>query len=72
MMKIHLDQLIYHLSVLTGMMVRKGVPPHHHHMGGSINGGTPTAGWFIREKLMKMDDLEGTPISGNLHMRIPG
>ena len=28
------------------------------HMGGSINGDTPIAGCFIRENLIKMNDLE--------------
>jgi len=30
--------------------------------------GFPKMGWFIREKLIKMDDLGGTPILGNLHI----
>ena len=37
------------------------------YMGGSYNG-VPQNGWFIREKLIKMDDLGGTPILGNLHI----
>ena len=30
-------------------------------MGISIKGGTPIAGWFIREDSMKMDDAKGYP-----------
>ena len=36
-------------------------------MGLSINGGT-YHGWFIEENRIKMDDLGGTPISGNLQV----
>ena len=32
------------------------------------HGGTPIAGWFRMENPMKMDDLGGTPILGNLQM----
>jgi len=37
-------------------------------MGVSINGGTPIAGWFIRENPIKVDDKWGTPIYGNPQM----
>ena len=38
-------------------------------MGVSINGGTPIAGWFIRENpIYKWMMTGGTPISGNLHI----
>ena len=30
--------------------------------------GVPQKIWFIMENLMKMDDEQGSPISGNLHM----
>ena len=36
-------------------------------MGVSINGGTPIAGWFMKEKPTKMDDLGVPPIFGNPH-----
>ena len=31
-------------------------------------GGTPIAGWFVRENAIKMDDLGVPPIYGNHHM----
>ena len=31
------------------------------YMVGSIKGGTPIAGWFIRENPIKMDDEQGYP-----------
>jgi hypothetical protein len=34
----------------------------------SINGGTPIAGWFVRENSVKMDDLGEPHDVGNLHM----
>ena len=37
-------------------------------MGVSINGGTPIAGWLIRDNPTKTDDLGLLPILGNLHM----
>ena len=40
----------------------------HLHMGVSINGGTPIAGWF-REKIPNKNRwFGGTPIDGNPHM----
>ena len=40
-------------------------------MGVSINGGTPIAGWFIRQNPIEMDDDWGYPYdSGNHHMDI--
>ena len=30
--------------------------------------GAPQNGWFIMENLIKMDDLGGTPIFGNIHL----
>ena len=38
---------------------------HDRYMGVSINGGTPIAGWFMKEKPTKMDDLGVPPIFGN-------
>ena len=38
-------------------------------MDGSKNRGkTPQNGWFIQETPIKMDDLGGTIIFGNIHM----
>ena len=37
-------------------------------MEGSINGGSPIAGWLIMANPIKMDDLGGIPILGNLHI----
>jgi hypothetical protein len=34
----------------------------------SIHGGTPIAGWFIIEHPIRMDDLRGTSILGNLQV----
>ena len=35
-----------------------------HHVGVSIRGGTPIAGWFYIEKSEnQMDDFEGTPMT---------
>ena len=39
-------------------------------MGVSINGGTPKWMVFVRENPIKMDDLGGTPISGNPHILV--
>ena len=39
-------------------------------MGVSRNGGTPIAGWFVREIPFKMDDLGDAPILGNLHIAV--
>jgi len=33
----------------------------------SINGGSPIAGWFIREKPIKMDDDRGYPYFRKFH-----
>jgi len=33
----------------------------YDYMGGSINGDTPIAGWFIMEKPMKIDHMEVPP-----------
>ena len=30
-----------------------------------MNGGTPIAGWFTQENLIKMDDLEVSPFEEN-------
>ena len=32
------------------------------HMGVSINGGIPKAGWFIRENPTRMDEEQGLPL----------
>ena len=37
-------------------------------MGASINGGTPTDGWCVRETPTQMDDDWGYPYFGNLHV----
>ena len=36
--------------------------------GGSINGVSPIAGWFIMENPIKRDEQWGTPILGNHHL----
>ena len=51
----------------------KGYPKSYldifSYMGASIDGAIQN-GWFIMEHPIKMNDLGGTPISGNLHMII--
>ena len=42
---------------------------YYANMGVSYNGGVPPNGWFIRENPIKTDDLGGTHILGNHHMR---
>jgi hypothetical protein len=39
--------------------------------GGFHKWGTPIAGWFIMEHPFNMDDVEGTIILGNLHIKLP-
>ena len=41
--------------------------PRQFYVDVSKNRGTPN-GWFIMENHIKMDDLEGTPIFGNIHI----
>ena len=44
---------------------------YYAQMEGSINGGTPIAGWFLREHPSKIRMMNrGTPISGTLQIAI--
>ena len=53
-------------SVIQGYDCR-AIP--HMYLGVSINGGTPIAGWLIRENpIYKLMITRGTPISGHLHL----
>ena len=53
-------------SVIQGYDCR-AIP--HMYLGVSINGGTPIAGWLIRENpIYKLMTTRGTPISGHLHL----
>jgi len=53
----------------TARKTRSGSRGPGTHVGVSINGGSPIAGWFISWKIpLKWIDLGVPPISGNPHL----
>ena len=56
------------MTQLTNMQMQLNTDQHEPFMWVFPKIGVPQNGWFIMENLIKMDDLGGTTIFGNIHV----